>query len=80
MMLKELVEQITNRRGKSPRITAGAGRKRVLKMTTAERVVYEHLKGKGEHVAQQVRNLFMLDGGGMYIPDFIVFGPGPAPV
>ena len=47
MMLKELVEQITNRRGKSPRITAGAGRKRVLKMTTAERVGYEHLKGKG---------------------------------
>lgn len=80
MMLKELVEQITNRRGKAPRITAGAGRKRVLKMTAAERVVYAQLKDKGAHVAQQVRNLFMLDGGGMYIPDFIVFGPGPARV
>lgn len=29
----------------------------------------------GSHIAQQVRNVFMLAGGVMYIPDFVVFRP-----
>lgn len=48
-------------------------RARVFSMTKAEETVYKILISE-QHaiIAQQVRNLFQLDGGGMYIPDFLV--------
>lgn len=47
---------------------------RVFKMTKAEQTVYNALISKypSALIAQQVRNLFQLEGGGMYIPDFLV--------
>ncbi len=49
-------------------------RAHVFKMTKAEETVYKLLISEQHRlIAQQVRNLFQLDGGGMYIPDFVVF-------
>lgn len=77
MTLRELAAQLVRGQRMKVRVTEGARRRRTLKMTRAEQAVYEILgKGGYETVAQQVRNLFMLDGGGMYIPDFIAFAPG----
>ena len=47
-------------------------------MSKSEELVAAVLREKyngGEVIAQQVRNLFMLAGGVMYIPDFMVFRP-----
>ena len=85
MYLRELIAQRNGnmRRLKTPtapRIIekTNCQQKRSLSMSKSEELVAAALHEKynaGEVIAQQVRNLFMLAGGVMYIPDFMVFRP-----
>lgn len=63
------------------RRTSGAGQiKRHATRTKAEETVLRALEaasdgGREYRIAQQVRNLFPLPGGGEYIPDFVLLYP-----
>ena len=83
MYLKELIAKNKTRCGRlttqpAINIKKNCQQKRILSMSKCEELVLQALHEQykdGAHIAQQVRNVFMLAGGVMYIPDFVVFRP-----